>query len=550
MRTTTTYTLTALTALLAGACLFPVLAQPVLAQTGPAPLGLFATADQCMSCHNQLTAPTGEEISMGFDWRSSMMANAARDPYWQAAIRREVMDHPERQALIEDECSACHMPMARFLAKAAGSPGQAFAHLPVATTPQAPPLARLAADGVSCTLCHQIQPDKLGTEESFTAGFVVDTATPPGQRPIFGPFQVDAGRRQLMRSATRFEPAQAAHVQSSQLCASCHTLYTHALGPGGEVIGELPEQVPYLEWLHSDYYRSQRSCQSCHMPEVTGETPVTGVMGQPRPAVSRHVFRGGNFFMPRIFNRHAGELGVQALPQELETAALRTRQNLETSAARVRLEEATVREGRLTARVEVTNLAGHKLPSAYPSRRAWLRLTVRDGGGETAFESGAPAPDGSIAGNLNDADPDRYEPHWARIEEPEQVQVYEAILAGPDGGVTTGLLTATRYVKDNRLLPAGFDKATAEPDVAVQGEAASDADFQGGGDRVVYSVDVSSHPGPFTVEAELWYQPIAYRWARNLAGYDAAEPRRFVAYYDELAGVSGVVLARDSATVR
>lgn len=41
--------------------------------------------------------------------------------------------------------------------------------------------------------------------------------------------------------------ARGRHLQSSELCATCHTLYTHALGPGGEVIGELPEQVPYLE---------------------------------------------------------------------------------------------------------------------------------------------------------------------------------------------------------------------------------------------------------------------------------------------------------------
>jgi hypothetical protein len=33
------------------------------------------------------------------------------------------------------------------------------------------------------------------------------------------------------------------------------------------------------------------------------------------------------------------------------------------------------------------------------------------------------------------------------------VQIYEAVMAGPDGAVTTGLLTAVRFVKDNRLLP-------------------------------------------------------------------------------------------------
>ena len=40
--------------------------------------------------------------------------------------------------------------------------------------------------------------------------------------------------------------------------------------------------------------------------------------------------------------------------------------------------------------------------------------------------------------------------------------------------VTTGLLTGVRYVKDNRLLPRGFDKATHEWDIAVYGAAADD----------------------------------------------------------------------------
>jgi len=51
------------------------------------------------------------------------------------------------------------------------------------------------------------------------------------------------------------------------------------------------------------------------------------------------------------------------------------------------------------------------------------------------------------------------------------------------------------------------------------------------------------------VEAELWYQPIGYRWANNLKPYDsAAEPRRFNRYFDEMGPATAVALARASAT--
>ena len=33
---------------------------------------------------------TGEDISIGFAWRASMMANSSRDPYWQAGVRRAI----------------------------------------------------------------------------------------------------------------------------------------------------------------------------------------------------------------------------------------------------------------------------------------------------------------------------------------------------------------------------------------------------------------------------------------------------------------------------
>ena len=121
----------------------------------------FRVGKVCQSCHNGLTTPSGEDISIGTAWRASMMANSARDPYWQAAVRREIMDRPDAREHIEDECAACHMPMARFEARAAGRPGQVFAHLPVGKRVASADL--LAADGVSCTTCHQITDERLGT---------------------------------------------------------------------------------------------------------------------------------------------------------------------------------------------------------------------------------------------------------------------------------------------------------------------------------------------------------------------------------------------------
>src|SRR6185295_18731542 len=81
------------------------------------PIPEFHTSDRCIACHNGLMTPSGEDVSIGYDWRASMMANSSRDPYWQASVRRETMDHPESKAPIEDECSICHMPIVLYEAK-------------------------------------------------------------------------------------------------------------------------------------------------------------------------------------------------------------------------------------------------------------------------------------------------------------------------------------------------------------------------------------------------------------------------------------------------
>jgi hypothetical protein len=505
----------------------------------------FHTSDRCFACHNELTTPNGHDVSIGLAWRASIMANSARDPYWQGSVRRETIDHPQASSDIQDECSTCHMPMMHYQEKVKGKKGEIFAQLPFDPDNKE---SAAAEDGVTCSVCHQISKEKLGTRDSFTGNFVVETPSAKNQRPEYGPFAIPPDRQHIMNTSTGgFLPVQAAHIRDSAMCGSCHQLYTTSRGKDGEAVGSLPEQMPYLEWLHSDY-PSKYSCQQCHMPEVPEPVQISSVLGIPRSGMHEHVFVGGNFLVQQMLNRYRDELSVAALPQELTTASERTLTFLQTQSAHLEIQDAQVNGGHFQAKVIVHNLTGHKLPTAYPSRRAWLHFTVRDRDGHTVFESGALKPDGSIAGNDNDADPLRYEPHYREITEPDQVQIYESILKGQQGQVTTGLLEAIGYLKDNRVLPTGFDKQTAEKDIAVIGDALQDPEFRAGEASVTYSVPVLATDGPFHLEVELLYQPIGFRWAHNLEPYKAVEPQRFVGYYDSMSSAATTVLARAEAT--
>lgn len=525
-----------------------LVATPMMLNAADHPTGPqaeFHTSDRCLACHNGLTTPQGKDVSIGFDWRSSIMGNSARDPYWQASVRREDIEHPESKAEIEDGCSDCHMPMARYEAKQQGKLGEVFAHLPFDrdATKNAS-----AEDGVTCSVCHQITKQNFGTRESFNGGFAIETPQSKDNHPEFGPFVIQNAQASIMQTSTGgFRPTAAEHILDSAMCATCHTLYTKSLAPGGKALGYFPEQVPYLEWLHSDYPK-KNTCQSCHMPEVQGEAPIAAVMGPLRPGVRQHTFLGGNFFVLRLLNAYRNDLSVTAMPMELTSEAERTVDFLQTQTARVTIRKVNVVSGRLDADVFVENLTGHKLPTAFPSRRAWLHVMVRDHNGQTVFDSGAMNPDGSIKGNVNDVDASRFAPHYREITSGDQVEIYEPILKDQDGHVTTGLAAAVGYLKDNRLLPAGFQKQSADKDIAVIGDAADDPNFTDAGDSVHYSVALADAQGPFQIEAELWYQPIGFRWAHNLAAYDAPETKRIVGYYDSMPSASALVLARAQAS--
>jgi hypothetical protein len=506
----------------------------------------FRTSDRCVACHNGLKTSEGEDVSIGLEWRASIMANASRDPYWQGSLRREAIDHPESQQAIEDDCSTCHMPAVRMPQRDAGQHTHVFSRLPLQQFPKGD---KAAADGVTCAVCHQIDPAGLGTEASFSGNVKFSPAIGKDLRAEYGPFDVTNGHQTVMHSSTAtYRPEKGDQMRDAALCGSCHTLYTEALGPHGEKVGRLPEQMPFLEWQHSTYNDTTQTCQYCHMPEVKEPVAITALYGQPREGMHRHVFVGSNFIVEGMLQDHRDELATAALPEEMDTAMKRTAEFLKTQAAKVTIGTIEPTPNGLAVEVHVENFGGHKLPTAYPSRRAWLHVVVKDANGRVVFESGAINPDGSIVGNDNDEDPSKFEPHYREITSAQQVEIYEPILGDQNGKVTTGLLSAVRYLKDNRLLPHGFDKTTAVKDIAVVGDAANDPSFTDHGSTVRYVVSTGQGTGPFKVEAELWFQPIGFRWAHNLAPYKASEPQRMVRYYESAARKSAIVLASAEAT--
>lgn len=504
-----------------------------------APHPVFATSSQCIACHSNTQDIDGNDVGIGHAWRGTMMALSAKDPYWMAGVRREIAERPHLQDFIEDKCSVCHMPMARTTAVANGSSGKIFKFTQGTADPEE---ARLANDGVSCTVCHQISAENFGEDDSFDGGYIMNTVSAQDP-PVFGPFDVDVGHHRIMNSASGFQPQQSTHIQKSELCATCHTLFTPAVDGNGSEIGQFAEQAPYLEWRHSGYVET-RSCQDCHMPTTTA--PASSVLGKPREGMSQHAFRGGNAFMLGIIDKYRDELGVTAPSEDLQRSKEATIEHLQTKAASLEVLNTKVANGKATFDIKISNHGGHKLPSAYPSRRVWLHVTVAGQDGQVLFESGALNENGSIVGNDNDVDGSKFEPHYSQVVTADQVQIYEPIVADYKGDVTTSLLSGVSYAKDNRLLPGGFDKTTASDAISVNGVAAGDDDFTEGGDTVRYQVVVGEDVASVSVDVRLLYQTIGYRWAHNLNAFDLPETNRFVQIYKDNADKSAVVLASTS----
>jgi hypothetical protein len=247
----------------------------------------------------------------------------------------------------------------------------------------------------------------------------------------------------------------------------------------------------------------------------------------PRP-YRAHLFVGGNAFLLDLLARHRQELGVIAPAAALERMARATRAQLADRTARVQVAALERREGRLEFTVAVENLCGHKFPSGYPARRAWLRVEVRSGS-KVLFQSGSCDEQGRLLGVADEL----ALPHLDRIERSDQVQVWELVAHDSDGRPTTALGAMATRAKDNRLLPRGWRADGPHVDSTAPLGVAGDTDFEAGGDRVRFSVPLE-HDTPRGVRVLAWlhYQTIPPAWVEPMRTLDDEECRTFVRLYD------------------
>lgn len=474
-----------------------------------------AHSSHCSGCHGvdetayALVDYAGNDVSIFDDWQISMMAFSTRDPFWKATVAHEVNHYPAAREGIETTCLKCHAPLGSFEARRNGRP---YTFEDMVTD-------SLGLDGVSCSACHQQPAEGLG--DSFSGNYDIDTNRlmfGHYPNPFKGPMQIYVG----------FEPEFSDHIYSSGVCAGCHTLITETLREDGTPSGDyFVEQATYHEWLNSAYPNQGKECQTCHVPFINdGVIIATDLLAlEERQPFGLHQFSGANTAMLDLMRTNKDQLNlpVPESSHAWDESIDYNRKNL-SRAAELSVTSYYVYGDSLYLTLDLRNKSGHKLPSGYPSRLAWIQITLDDVTTQQRYYSnGALSPDGHIEGRDFP-----FEPHHQISKSEADVQIYELVMSDLEGQLTTRLNAAHQPLKDNRLLPLGFDRNHVVYDtVAVWGSAKDDPDYNefsaAGQDNIEYHIPLHGAEGLANLSVSLMYQTLPARWMTDLFTSDTLD---------------------------
>lgn len=503
---------------------------------------LFPTAKQCNGCHgfdpqmNAMVDWQGNDVNVYDDWSTTMMANSAKDPFWRAKVSHEVLVNPSHKLDLETKCTSCHAPQGHFTSLLRGSSHYTIDDMVIDS---------IGLDGVSCGACHMKSAENL--EHLFSGEANYDTSG-----VMFGPYQTPFAAP--MNSFVGFNPVFSEHINSSGICASCHTLFTESVDLEGEFTGEtFAEQATYHEWINSDFDDegiTPQSCQSCHMPRLEDNIVISAnyLFLQPRSPYALHDLIGANIPMIKLIQENKEQLNIDAADEHFEETISKTLDLLQQKSLDIELTLNEAKDDSISFDVKLTNKAGHKFPSGYPSRRLFVEFVVTDLLGDTIFSSGV-LDDGY---NLQGHD-DNFEPHHDIITDENQVQIYEYVLADVNGEVTTILEQAYEGLKDNRLPPRGFSKSHEVYDTTqIYGLALVDANFNyednqegSGSDRLGYRIALNGYSGSIDVSAKVYYQALPPRWLTSMFEVQSPEIDSFKNML-ETADMSPTLVAQDT----
>ena len=494
---------------------------------------LFAGSGNCEGCHAAEPGDTvmihnGVDVSPISYWRSTMMGNASKDPFWRAIVAEEVHRFPQLQEVIESTCLRCHSPMGYTEAIYNGQTYYSMNEL------RQDPIAN---DGVSCTVCHQINPGNFGSPDSYSGHYEI-----PPDSIIYGPYANSDST--YMPFVVGYYVEQTDHLDTAELCATCHTLFTPYLDNEGNIAGDFPEQTAYLEWKNSIYPSQEVNCQTCHMPIIYDPIKIAAYGEFPlRSPFLKHTFVGGNTYMLQMLKNNIDSLGVTATAENFDSTISRTEAFVSEKALTLST-ETYEQDDSLVINVKLENLTGHKLPTGIPFRRMWIHLKVKEQGESVIFESGNWDADGKIISYDSD-----YEPHYLTINSDDQVQVYEGVFADVDGNVTHTLLRAAEFLKDNRIPPKGFttQHISYQDSTEIYGNALNDLDFNKNGSTEGTGSDIVTYKIPvqqgiqYQVTTEVCFQTIKPEVIDTIRTLNEPDINRFVNMYDALPNIPSII---------
>lgn len=556
-----------------------------------APTG-FVTSSQCLGCHSASKDNMSFRFAEGpqapinlspyTEWRASMMGLAGRDPIFHAQLESEKTMRPSQAKFLDNTCYRCHGVMGQRQLES--DKQQPFEHGMVYATPDEAngKYGALARDGISCAVCHRISKQELGQPETFTGKFKID---PPDV--MNGPY--DQITTVPMKNATGITPRFADHVKKSALCGSCHTVILPVFDKNGRPVldkngkpKEFHEQATYPEWQNSVYQNERepinraavRTCQDCHMqreflgqklvfrvaniedinyPYTESRAPDKDITVQVRDQYSRHTLLGINQFGLMMFAQFPDILGIrtadymygEAVPGLL-TAQSSGYDLARRETAKIEVTALSQKDRYLEAEVRVENLAGHGFPSGVGFRRAFLTFEVLDEKGNVIWASGRTNSAGAIVRGLSEdvlateffydtvTRKQVFQPHHEVIDDDGEAQIYEEVVADPDGKITTSFVGLDHVLKNNRLLPKGWRLGGALGEFTrPHGEAERDPEYMNsagatGADRITYRVPLNDRTrAAASVRVTLNYQatPPSYLRDRFTMGKGAETQR-------------------------